>query len=59
MIQKFGIFGSPAYLHDTACNEEDLVIPAPGVDREGTAHRLEAAGVTSGLQAVGSNLEVF
>ena len=30
MIKKFGIFGGPAYLHDTTCNKEHLVIPDIG-----------------------------
>ena len=50
IVEEFAVFCGPAYLHNTGCDDEDLVVPHAVIHLEGTTHALKRGGVTASLE---------
>ena len=59
MVEELAPLARPADLHDSRCDDLNLVVPDSPDDLEGGADALEGGGVAARLEAVGADLEVL
>lgn len=59
VAQEVRVFGGPADLHHSGSDDEHLVVPAAGIDLEGTPDAFEGVRIATRLQTVRGDFEVL